>query len=382
MSAEIAFSNRIANLRSSPIREILRVIDQPGMVSFAGGLPALDTFPSLSLDGMPVSTLQYGASEGEPALRSMIAQRMQGMGLDIPADQVMVVSGSQQGIDLVAKLFIDPGSRVALESPSYLAALQVFNYYGMQPISLNPDEPEMALATGTNSPPLTYIIPTFQNPTGNCWTGDQRERLAQLADETGTVVFEDDPYRDLVYDSVDRQPVCARLRKASWIYQGSFSKSLAPGLRVGFMVASADLMPFLLRLKQASDLHTSRISQWLILQQLQVADEASRLLLLAEHYRARRDAFQADLLKHFEGLAAWELPPGGLFFWLRLAGEIDTSLLLDEAIRRNVAFMPGEPFFIDQSTRYPALRLNFSHAADADRQRGLQTLAGLLRERL
>ena len=382
MPAATAFSSRIANLHSSPIREILSVIDRPGMVSFAGGLPALDTFPSLSLEGMPVSTLQYGASEGEPELRAMIADRMRAMGLDVGADQVMVVSGSQQGIDLVAKLFIDPGPRVALESPSYLAALQVFNFYGMQPVALDIDAPEAALTSGTQVPPLTYIIPTFQNPTGTCWTSEQREHLARVADETGTVVFEDDPYRDLVYDVVDRQPVCASLRKASWIYQGSFSKSLAPGLRVGFMVASPDLMPMLLHLKQASDLHTSRVSQWLILEQMKDAAEASRLQALAAHYRVKRDAFQNELLKHFDGLATWDLPPGGLFFWLRLAGDIDTSLLLDEAIRNNVAFMPGEPFFVDKALRYPALRLNFSHAAEADMQRGLQTLAGLLRERL
>lgn len=382
MPAEPAFSSRIANLHSSPIREILSVIDRPGMVSFAGGLPAIDTFPNLSLDGMPVATLQYGASEGEPALRAMIAGRMQAIGLDVTADQVMVVSGSQQGIDLVAKLFIDPGTPVALESPSYLAALQVFNFYGMQPVSLEIDAPEKALASEAGTPPLTYIIPTFQNPTGSCWTREQREQLAQHADATGTVVFEDDPYRDLVFDTADRQPVCASLRKTSWIYQGSFSKSLAPGLRVGFMVASADLMPMLLRLKQASDLHTSRVSQWLILEQMKDAGETSRLVALAAHYRVKRDAFQAELLKHFEGLATWELPPGGLFFWLRLAGNIDTSALLDEAIRNHVAFMPGEPFFVDKATSYPALRLNFSHASDSDMQRGLQTLARLLRERL
>ncbi len=147
------------------------------------------------------------------------------------------------------------------------------------------------------------------------------------------------------------------------------------------MVASPDLMPMLLHLKQASDLHTSRVSQWLILEQMKDAAEASRLQELAAHYRVKRDAFQNELLKHFDGLASWELPPGGLFFWLRLAGDIDTSLLLDEAIRNNVAFMPGEPFFVDKAMRYPALRLNFSHAAEADMQRGLQTLAGLLRER-
>lgn len=375
-------SSRVANLHSSPIREILSVIDRPGMVSFAGGLPSAESFPSLDLQGMPATTLQYGASEGEPALREEIARRMQAIGLDVDAEQVIIVSGSQQGIDLVGKLFIDAGTRVALETPSYLAALQVFDFYGMQPVPLDPEAPQEALTGDRQTPPLTYIIPTFQNPTGICWSAEQRRHLAQVADEAGTVVFEDDPYRDLVYDDVERTPVCASLRKASWVYQGSFSKSLAPGLRVGFMVASPDLLPLLLQLKQASDLHTSRVSQWLVLEQLRDPSQAARMSALAAGYGRKRDAFQSEMQRHFGNLATWEVPPGGLFFWLRLAGDIDTSALLQKAIGENVAFMPGEPFFVNKAERYPALRLNFSHAPQADMQRGLATLARLVGDQL
>ncbi len=372
-------SSRVAGLQGSPIREILAVIDRPGMVSFAGGLPAADTFPMFSLDEMPPAMLQYGPSEGEPLLRERLALDLQAMGLDVRPDQVLILSGSQQGIDLVAKLFVDAGTRVALETPSYLAALQVFRFLGMTPIALDPDAPERALGPAGGSPPLAYVIPTFQNPTGACWTASQRERLAAVADDNHTVVFEDDPYRDLVYDRVERTPVCAHLRRSSWIYQGSFSKSLAPGLRLGYLAASPDLMPWLVRLKQAADLHSSRVSQWLVLQQLDQADRPARLAALADRYRGQRDRFQSGLLEYFSELATWQVPAGGLFFWLRLERPIDTSALLASAIERQVAFMPGEPFFAGSSQRYPAIRLNFSHASDADARRGLATLSALIR---
>ncbi len=372
-------SARVERLHSSPIRDILAVIDRPGMVSFAGGLPAPDSFPALNLAGMPGSCLQYGPSEGEPALRAQIARDLGQIGLAVGAEQVLILSGSQQGIDLVGKLFIDPGSPVALESPTYLAALQVFRFQGARPVTLDPDAPERALTGQAESPGLAYVIPTFQNPTGACWSLEQRRRLAAQADRTGTVIVEDDPYRDLVYDPVERTPICAHLRQASWIYQGSFSKSLAPGLRLGFLVASPDLMPWLIRLKQAADLHSSRISQWLVLEQLQSSGRAERLAGLAKSYRAQRDRFQAILLEHFSDLATWSLPAGGLFFWLRLNRPIDTTTLLAWAIDQSVAFMPGEPFFADRAQAYPAIRLNFSHATADQARRGLAVLAGLLR---
>ncbi len=312
------FSKRISNLHSSPIREILAVIDQPGMVSFAGGLPSPDIFPTFDLHDMPQATLQYGASEGEPQLRDHIAADLQAMGLEVKSDQIIVLSGSQQGIDLVAKLFIDRGTYVALESPTYLAALQVFRFFGMRAVTLDAEAPEQVLALSKHKPSLVYVIPTFQNPTGMCWSRQQREHLATTADDSGVVIFEDDPYRDLVYEPVDHTPVCAHLRRASWIYQGSFSKSMAPGLRLGFLAASPDLVPWLVRLKQATDLHSSRVSQWLVLNQLRDPTRESQLKALALCYRVKRDYFQKVLLQHFNDLATWHVPKGGLFFWLRL----------------------------------------------------------------
>lgn len=371
------FSRRLAGLEASPIRDILAVIDRPGMISFAGGLPATESFPAMSLADVPVEALQYGASEGDRALRRQIAAEVTAQGLACEPEQVLVLSGSQQGIDLVAKLFIDPGTPVAVESPTYLAALQVFRFFGATFSSLDPDAPHAGLDPCA-PPAFAYAIPTFQNPTGHCYDAAQRQRLAQACDTLGVPLFEDDPYRDLAYDACERTPVCAGLKKASWIYQGSFSKSLAPGLRLGYLVASPDLVTPLTRLKQAADLHSNRVSQWYVLQQLQDAGRQQRVNRLVGLYRERRDCFAEGLVRSFTGLAHWQVPPGGLFFWLALGTCLDTRTLLPAAIERGVAFMPGESFFAERTAACGAIRLNFSHASPEQIAQGLPILAELV----
>jgi 2-aminoadipate transaminase len=375
------FSKRVAGLEASPIREILAVLDRPGMISFAGGLPAAETFPAMSLTALPAQTLQYGATEGDRALRQQVADDLNEIGLACSPAQVLILSGSQQGIDLVAKLFIDHHTPVAVEAPTYLAALQVFRYFGAAFGKLDPRLPMAGLADGVR-PALAYAIPTFQNPTGRCYDADERTRLAAACDQLGVPLFEDDPYRDLAYDPCERLPVCARLKRASWIYQGSFSKSLAPGLRLGYLVASPDLLPMLVRLKQAADLHSNRVSQWLVLERLLDSRRSQRSAELVAIYRRKRDIFARGLAAHFTGLARWRVPPGGLFFWLELSQCIDTRGLLSAAIEQGVAFMPGEAFFPDRPEACGALRLNFSHATEPQIDQGLATLAGLLRQAL
>ncbi len=372
------FSARITDLHASPIREILSVVDRPGMVSFAGGLPAPDSFPHFSMEGMPQAMLQYGPSEGEWDLRQRVADDLLERGLRCSAEQVLILSGSQQGIDLVAKLFIDPGTTVAVESPTYLAALQVFRFFGARFLAYDAEMLDVQ-SWRQGRPAFAYAIPTFQNPSGRCLDAQQRNALAAACDETGTPFFEDDPYRELVYDACERTPVCARLQRAPWIYQGSFSKSLAPGLRLGFLAASKELIPFLTRLKQAADLHSNRISQWLVLQQLNDVSYKHRLAELAGCYRHRCDTFEAALRRHFGDIADWETPPGGLFFWLTLKRCIDTRLLLPRAIEAGVAFMPGEPFLPLATEGCGQLRLNFSHAGEEQAEAGLAKLAALVR---
>ncbi|MFA6313387.1 MAG: PLP-dependent aminotransferase family protein [Sterolibacterium sp.] len=374
----VGFSSRTRDLHPSPIRQILAVVDRPGMISFAGGLPAVDSFPQFSLDSMPQHILQYGPSEGEWELRQQIAEELRGTGLRCTAEQVLILSGSQQGIDLVAKLFIDPGTAVAVESPTYLAALQVFRFFGARFAAYDAGAPDLP-AWLRDKPAVAYAIPTFQNPSGRCLDAAERAALAAACDAAQVPLFEDDPYRDLVYDACERTPVCARLERAPWIYQGSFSKSLAPGLRLGFLAASPELLLFLTRLKQAADLHSNRVSQWLVLQQLRDPARGGHLEALAERYRRRRDAFEAALRRHFGDLASWQTPPGGLFFWLTLKRRVDTRLLLPQAIEAGVAFMPGEPFMPMEVQASGQLRLNFSHASEAQAEVGLARLAALLR---
>lgn len=378
MPAAVQLSQRVNNLHASPIREILATIDRPGMISFAGGLPSPESFPALDLGRVPPQWLQYGPTEGEPALRERIAGELAALGLSCTPEQVLILSGSQQGIDLVAKLFIDPGTLVAVESPTYLAALQVFRFQGARFATItagqaNPWPPSAP------RPAFAYVIPTFQNPTGRCYTAAERNSFARACDDQGVVVFEDDPYRDLAYDACNRTPLCARLKKAPWIYQGSFSKNLAPGLRLGYLAASAELMPHLIRLKQAADLHSNRISQWIVLQQLSDPARQERLVRIVAGYRRKRDAFAQSLERHFGDLASWETPAGGLFFWLTLKRTVDTRTLLPMALERGVAFMPGEHFHPDMENGHGTLRLNFSHASAAEAERGLAILAELLR---
>lgn len=369
-------SQRIPDLHASPIREILAVIQRPGMISFAGGLPSPGSFPQLQLQAFPDRLLQYGASEGEPELRRQICTEMQNNGLDCEFDQVLVLSGSQQGIDLCAKLFVDQHTPVALENPTYLAALQVFRFFGAQFVELDPMQPGRL---PTRQPiPLCYVIPTFQNPTGRCYTTAMRENLAEVCMYTGMVLFEDDPYRDLVYTPCERRPISSYMRTGSWVYQGSFSKSLAPGLRLGFLVCSKDLVPYLTRLKQAADLHSNRLSQHLVLQQLLDKKRVNRMEQLRTHYRQKRDYFVAALQRALGSCAEWEEPPGGLFFWLKLKTRTDTRALLQQAIARGVAFMPGEPFFHRQVDDCSYLRLNFSHADEHAMDAGLNILGDLL----
>jgi 2-aminoadipate transaminase len=371
------FSERVADLGASPIREILSVIDRPGMVSFAGGLPALETFPTFSLVDFPSTMMQYGSSEGEPELRERVAKDLNGIGVDCTQDQVLILSGSQQGIDLVSKLFIDRGTNVAVESPTYLAALQVFRFFGAGFLTFDPLKQNTAWPAGQR-PAFVYAIPTFQNPTGRCYSTAERDALARACDEQGVPLFEDDPYRDLAYEDCDRTPICARMKRAPWIYQGSFSKSLAPGLRLGFLAASVELMVPLIRLKQAADLHSNRISQWLVLEQLRDTHRRERLARVVATYRHKRDFFANALQRHLGEVASWEMPRGGLFFWLKLTRPIDTRTLLPEAIQRGVAFMPGEPFYPDLPESCGSLRLNFSHADEEKTERGLAILATLL----
>ncbi|HAO32655.1 MAG TPA: PLP-dependent aminotransferase family protein [Candidatus Competibacter sp.] len=381
------FSERIDRLTSSLIRELLALTQKPDIISFAGGLPARDAMPLLNLGDLPPELSQYGTTDGEPELRAAIAGQLAGLGLRCRPEQVLITTGSQQGIDLVSKLYIDPGTPVAVEAPSYLAALQSFRLFGARfeelPLSADGIDPQqLRQILLRHRPALLYLIPTFQNPAGVCYNEATRAAVAEILRETGTPLLEDEPYRELVYEPVDRTPLCARLRESdSWMYMGTFSKTGIPGLRVGYIVASADVHPYLVRLKQSTDLHTNRIGQWWCARFINARDYPAHLERLRAFYRERRDAMQAALGRHLGDLAEWTPPNGGLFFWVRLKGGGDTRALLVKALERKVAFMPGEAFFANPDPRHGAyMRLNFSHATPEQLERGMQVLAEVIRE--
>lgn len=375
-------SMRSSDIKPSPVREMLNVSQRPGMISFAGGLPSPETFAGLDLPPPPRELLQYGPTEGEPALRARIAQDLAALGLDTAPDRVMVLSGSQQGIDLAAKLVVDAGTALAVESPAYLAALQVFRFYGARFEIIDRSAPgaRWGETPPAMAPPsMAYVIPTFQNPSGHCWTAEERQAMAAACQAQDVILFEDDPYRDLVYEPCERRPVCAGLTGGSWIYQGSFSKTVAPGLRLGYLTASPDLFPLLVQLKQAADLHTNRLSQWMVLQYLNDPGRAARMDQVAALYRRKRDAFADALTRHLGNRASWSLPPGGLFFWLTLADGIDIEALLKRCVARGVLFTPGSHFLAEGGAS-PTIRLNFSLAEPEAAERGLAVIAEALGE--
>lgn len=378
------FSQRIQRLTGNLIREILALTQEEGVISFAGGLPAMEAMPPLEMADVPQGIRQYGTTEGEPELRGCIAAQLTGLGRACGADQVLITAGSQQGIDLASKLFIDPGTPVAVEAPSYLAALQSFGLFGarfitlpLSPAGVNTDE--LRAAMETQRPAFVYLIPTFQNPSGYCYSPATRAEVAKVLDDAGVPLIEDEPYRELRYEPLDCAPICAHLKTAPWIYLGSLSKTGMPGLRIGYLAASPDLYPLLVRLKQSTDLHTNRLGQWWAARFLSDPDYPAHLERLRNRYRIQRDLMAASLKRHFRDIARWEVPAGGLFFWVQLNERLDTRLLLKRALDRNVAFMPGEPFFATSKNPGGWLRLNFSHSNGEAIERGIAILAEVIR---
>ncbi len=381
----MAFSERVSRLKSSLIREILAAAQRPEVMSFAGGLPAEVMLPKVQWQDMPLAMGQYGMSEGEPQLREALAAQARQLGVPCEASQVLVVSGSQQTLDLAAKLYIDKGTQIMLEAPTYLAALQIFQLFGADCLTVplqadGPDLVQMRARLEQHRPAFIYLIPTFQNPSAVRYSEAKRDAVAALLDEFGVTLIEDEPYRELTFDGGSATPIVGRLEKASWIYTGTVSKTLLPGLRVGYLIASPDLFPHLLRLKQSADLHTNRVGQWQAMQWIGSEQYQAHLDQLRSFYRQRRDEFQGALLTHFADLADWQVPQGGLFFWLSLKQPLDTRTLLKSALEYDVTFMPGEPFFADPERNPGHLRLNFSHIDPARLDEGLKRLATVIRQ--
>ncbi len=369
----IHLARRMSGVQASAIREILKVTERPDVLSFAGGLPAPEAFPVeamarahaevLATDA--AAALQYGATEGYGPLRAWVAERISRRGLAANASNVLITTGSQQGIDLVGKALIDPGDTVLVEAPSYLAALQTFSMYEARFETVPTDDDGMRVealerALRERRPKLIYVVPTFQNPRGTTLPLARRARIAQLAAAYDVTVLEDDPYAELRYRGAPLPPIAALEPSAPVIYLGSFSKTLAPGLRLGYAVADERMVRALTIAKQAADLHSGSLSQRAVAKLLEFFDYDAHLRSLQKLYGERLDAMLASIERSFPPGTRWTRPDGGLFVWVRLPDGVDAQSLLAAAMRERVAFVPGAPFYPDHPER-ETLRLNFSN---------------------
>ncbi len=382
-------ARRTARMNPSVIREILKLTERPGVISLAGGLPSPDTFPVAAmreaadrvLRDAPHAALQYAASEGHLPLREWVVAHMAGQGLAVDASQVLITTGSQQGLDLVGKVLIDAGDRVAVESPTYLGALQAFVPYEPEFVTVACDDdgpiPKgLAAAQGAR---FLYVLPNFQNPTGRCIGAARRAALVAAAESRGLPLVEDNPYGDLWFDAPPPPPLATRWQDGT-VYLGSFSKVLAPGLRLGYVVAPRMLYAKLLQAKQAADLHTPGFNQRLVHEVIRDGFLDAHVPTIRARYKAQRDAMAAALECHLGGAGCrWSVPQGGMFFWLELPEGIDAAALLPQAVARGVAYVPGAAFFADDA-RAHTLRLSFVTVSPALIDTGIAALAGVLQE--
>jgi 2-aminoadipate transaminase len=400
---EYRYAQRTQRMGSSAIRELLKFTEIPDLISFAGGLPAPDVFPVKEFNAacdrvlrkQGTMALQYSATEGYLPLREMIARHSARYGIKITPDNVLITSGSQQALDLLGKILIDPGDRILVESPTYLAAIQAWNAYGAEFITvpmdedgMNTDYLEEALRAG---PKFIYVLPNFQNPTGETLSLERRQKLIALADQYGVPIVEDDPYGQLRYEgehlpsivvldsqSRDDGNPCYR---GNVIYLSTFSKTLAPGLRLGWVIAPPEVISKLVQAKQGADLHTATFNQV-------VAHEVSRGGFLDRHihtirrvYGERRDLMLAAMDRYFPPEVSWTYPLGGLFLWGTLPSYMDAKDLLISCLDKKVAFVPGEPFH-PTGGGVNTMRINFSNATHDEIQVGIRRLGTAIRKKL
>ena len=380
-------ARRTALMNPSSIREILKVTERPGIISLAGGLPSAEAFPveavreasAKVLRDTPHAALQYASSEGLPELREWVAGHLRETGMCVDASQVLITTGSQQGLDLLGKVLVDAGSRVAVESPTYLGALQAFNVFEPEWIEVPSDDegpvPEgLASARGAR---LLYALPNFQNPSGRCISAPRREAIAAAARAIGLPIVEDNPYGELWYDERPPAPLAAHWPEGV-VYLGSFSKVLAPGLRLGYVVAPPVLVPKILQAKQADDLHTPGFNQRIVLEILRTDLLSRHLPAMRARYKGQRDAMAEALRRHLPEGCRWETPRGGMFFCVELPAGTEAEALLPHAVARGVAFVPGHAFYAGAGS--PAtMRLSFVTSTPDQIDRGVEMLADALR---
>jgi 2-aminoadipate transaminase len=399
------YALRTKGITSSQIRELLKFTQKPGMISFGGGLPAPDVFPVQRfeeachkvLTEQAASALQYGATEGYEPLRELIANNMARYGIKAKVENVLITSGSQQALDLIGKLFINRGDRVLVEAPTYLGALQAFNVYGAEyesvPIDDNGLRTDLLEKPLRSGPKFMYVLPNFQNPAGTTLSEGRRHELVLLADRYGIPIIEDDPYGQLRYEGEHLPPLVVldreNLRRddgysiGNVIYLSTFSKTLAPGLRLGWIVAPPEVISKLAQLKQGADLHTSTFTQFVAYEVARDGFLDKHVKLIRQIYRERRDVMLQALKEFFPPAVTWTHPHGGLFLWVTLPEGLDMKAIFNSALEQNVAFVPGDSFYANnpqEGSRH--MRLNFSNAAPDEIREGIRRLAAAVKSHL
>ena len=394
LSWEHLFDGSERRLRGSAIRDLLAVTARPEVISFAGGLPAPELFPMQAVresfdrvlrDDGP-EALQYGVTDGYYPLRVFLAERSAARGMTVEPGNVLVTTGSQQALLLLSLVLVQPGRGVLVESPSYVGALQAFTlrepkYYPvrMDDDGMLTDEAQATLARPGVRMQLIYTVATFQNPSGVTMTLQRRQALLELSRRHGVPLAEDDPYGDLRYSGDGVPSFRALPGGEDAVYLGTFSKTLAPGLRLGFVIGPKPLIAKMVLAKQAADLHTDSLAQRALLDFCRHNDLDQHVRMLRDVYRKRRDAMLAAMDRYFPAACRWTRPAGGLFTWVTLPDGADATALLAKALARNVAFVPGDAFFTDGSGAN-TLRLNFSHPNPETIEEGIHRLGDLLRE--
>ena len=385
-AVDLPIASRLRDVASSPVREILALTERPGVISFAGGLPAPELFDAAGLreafadalsDDAAGRSLQYSTTEGNADLRAAIAARLSARGLPTEADQLLVTSGSQQALTLAAAVLIEPGDRVLVEEPSYLAALQAFMLAGavVVPVACDGDglDPDaVAAAAAEHGARVLYTIPTFHNPTGRTLPLERRHALAAVAEQCGLWLIEDDPYGELRYRG-EPLPSLATMAEDRTLALSTLSKVAAPGLRIGWVRAPRALRPSLVVAKQAADLHSSTVDQAAAARWLATVDLDAHLGVLRAEYGRRRDALLDGLTEALPPGSTHNRPEGGMFVWARLPDGWDAEPLLARALEHDVAFVPGYPFFAGEPDR-ATLRFSFTTHPPAEIAEGLARL--------
>jgi len=378
-----SFSHRAQQLTSSAIREILKVTERPEVISFAGGLPSPATFPVERLRAAcdevltksPAPALQYGPTEGFLPLREWIAARH-----GVAVANVLVTTGSQQGLDLLGKALIDVDSRVLVETPTYLGALQAFSLSEPRFVSVPSDDqgliPAALTRELTDGARFMYCLPNFQNPTGRRMPAGRREELMRVAMNAGLLLLEDDPYGALSYGG-EQLPTLHSMNPEGVVHMGSFSKVLAPGLRVGYIIAPEALHGKLVQTKQAADLHTPSFTQRIVHEVIKDGFLDEHIPAIRALYGAQCAAMLEALEQYFPPGVSWNRPEGGMFIWVKLPEHVDSMQLLDKAIAAHVAFVPGAPFFANEPQKN-TLRLSFVTVPREKIFEGIASLGTLL----